>query len=614
MSMIKKLDKNTAEQIAAGEVIENPASVVKELVENAIDAGADRVEVNIESGGIKSIVVTDNGRGMEREELPLAFKRFATSKLRILDDLEKLSSLGFRGEALPSIAAVSRVRLVSRPEKAPAGAVIHISGGMVEKNEETGAPPGTRVEVTDLFYNTPGRFKFLRAGSAESARISTLLSEMALANPNVAFTLKSGKKTLFSSPGDGVLLHAIGAVYGAETAESMLALQRKESLSGAGVGGFISAAHLTRSSRRWITLTVNGRLVKDAMIVNALERGYGDYLPSKRHPLAVLNLKLDPSTIDVNVHPAKVEIRFQEPQEIKGLVYRATKLALDTNAGFFRPAEKVTDPDHENDPGSGKTAGYRQTAWSPQVLFERPEPGEYLASSAENESGPPGADKQILPGFPRPRVPLPGEAPGSEKPEPGRMRLIGQFLQSYLVVQNGEDMLLVDQHAAHERINYHRLKERKSAPNNEDSQLIIPLDLDLPDRWNERLPLFIPLLEKAGFKLEEVSGGRYRVCAVPFNFKKQNENHEIYDLLEELLGDDINDMTSSAAQSDTRDRVLKTIACYQSIKAGQNLAREEMDSLLREWEQTPRAFYCPHGRPVVISFKRYDLERCFYRS
>ncbi len=603
---IKVLDKNTAEQIAAGEVIENPASVVKELVENALDAGATRVDLDIENGGKSLICVTDNGQGIEEKDLPLAFKRFATSKITVLDDLENLASLGFRGEALPSIGAVARVRLTSRTETALSGTRIIVEGGEIIGQDDTGSPVGTRVEVRDLFYNTPGRLKFLRADNVETTRISTLVSELALTNPQAAFTLKSGGRVLFSSPGDGVLRHVIGSLYGSETAETMIEVDRKDISTGYNINGFISAPHMTRSSRRWITLVINGRLVKDAMIINALERGYEDLLPRQRHPLAILKLSVPPEVIDVNVHPAKIEIRFQKPEVIKGLTFKAVKMALQGTHKHPAWPEAAIPPGARN---SASTTAKKSSneAWKADRLPGKTAPGDYRVINRK------AAFLEASPLAPGPS----GKAQDPEldqvKEEPARstgdLHLIGQFMQSYLVAQRGEQLLLVDQHAAHERIHYNQLKNHDyHSSGTNKAQLTIPLVLDLPPAWCERLPLLLPLLEQSGFKLEQLEENKYQVRAVPFAFRENISRTEVYDLIEDLV------KAENEPDRDPRDTILITIACHKSIKAGQALSREEMEQLLRQWEKTPQAGYCPHGRPTVISFNRSDLDKSFHRS
>ncbi len=589
---IKVLEKNTAEQIAAGEVIENPASVVKELVENALDAGATIIEVELENGGKSLISVTDNGHGISAPDLPLAFQRFATSKLTLLEDLDHLSSLGFRGEALPSIAAIAQVQVTSRTKDAISGSLIALKGGDVVEQGEAGAPYGTRVEVRSLFYNTPGRLKFLRADAVESARISALLSELSLAHPGTAFTLKSGRRTLFSSTGDGKLLHAIGSLYGTETAEAMVKLKGSDKESGCSLSGYTSAPHLTRSSRRWITLAVNGRLIKNPVIVNALERAYSDLLPRQRHPLAALFLSVPPEKIDVNVHPAKIEIRFQEPETIKSLVYRTARLALQRE-------HKLPDwPDRRplsvNEGVSSPAAAGRD--WQETRLFDQTAP--YESSTVRKRD----LGKIVF----QPQAET-AAAEGSDH-QTGRLRLIGQYLQSYLVVQKDDRLLLIDQHAAHERINYHQLQLTENSVKQEERvQLTMPMTLNLPATWRSEMPRLLPLLGETGFGLEPLGEDSYVIRSVPFMMRRDIESSQLYDLLESLVTADYD------SESDYRDTILKTIACHRSVKAKQALTREEMEQLLELWENTPSSEYCPHGRPTVISFDRAQLEKGFHR-
>lgn len=581
---IKVLDKLTAEKIAAGEVIENPASVVKELVENSIDAGASSISVEIENGGKSLIAVTDNGEGIKPLDLPLAFTRFATSKLNAINDLDNLVSLGFRGEALPSIAAVSKVILTTRTADDLSASKIIIEGGEVIEHLETGAPYGTRVEITDLFYNTPGRFKFLRADSVESARISTLLSEMALAYPGVAFILKNGKRTVLKTTGDGKLLHVIGSLYGDEIAGAMIVLNRKESESGIYLAGYTSAPNLTRSSRRWITLIINGRLVKNAMLTNALERGYSDLIPRQRHPIAVLSLSIPPDKLDVNVHPAKTEIRFLNPETVKNIAYRAVKQAVYNISGEIESLKEINYT-------TGESICNNQAAYIQENSLFDTSYKTYEARDTSQTGRPMGPNNLI------------------DEAQKKSHRLIGQFLQSYLLVQNGEELLLIDQHAAHERINYHCLESSsKTNPDKGSIQLTMPLKLELPPAWHDRLMELIPLLNNNGFKLELIGEDSYVIRSVPFNFSNDTGSDQVYDLIETLI----------AANYDNRDEyeqlIRKNIACHRSVKAKQALSREEMEILIKKWEQTPNSDYCPHGRPTVIKFSRRQIEKWFHRK
>jgi len=591
---IKVLDKIIAEQIAAGEVIENPASVVKELAENAIDAGATRIEVELEEGGKKLIAVSDNGCGIIGPELPLAFQRFATSKLAVLEDLDRLSSLGFRGEALPSIAAVARVKLTTRPEGYLAASDIAIEGGEIISQDETGAPPGTRVEVKNLFFNTPGRLKFLRAASVESSRVSTLLSELSLAHPDIAFSLKSGKRNLFSSPGDGKLIHAIASLYGQDTAEAMIELSRKDQSRGISLAGYTSSPYLTRSSRRWITLIVNGRLIKNPMIVNALERAYGDLLPGRRHPLAILLLNVPPHLLDVNVHPAKIEIRFQDPETIKNIVYRTAKLALQQNRNLPEWPEQSMPHKYNTSFSADKKGLYKENQQADrQMHFNRQEYHRNVENIKYFQSQPDQIAEE--------------QSPDKDKD----YRLIGQYLQSYLLVEKGDDLLLIDQHAAHERIHYHRLSQNEPVLQKKESvQLTLPQTISTPSAWRGKIPELLPVLNKFGFDLEPLGEDSYVLRAVPFMIRAQSDQASIYDLLETL----VEERPDTGTESSQNDIILKTIACHRSVKAKQPLSRDEMDQLLDEWVNTPLAEYCPHGRPTVLRFNRNQLEKGFHRK
>jgi DNA mismatch repair protein MutL len=575
---IRELDKKTSEQIAAGEVIENPASVVKELIENSIDAGATRIEVSTEGGGKKRIAVTDNGIGISPEELPLAFKRFATSKLNRLDDLDNLTSLGFRGEALPSIAAVSKVTMVSRIKGRLAGSQIEIHGGNITNHCEAGAPPGTRVEVRDLFFNTPGRQKFLRADSVESSRISSLLTALALAHPQVAFVLTSNGKRLFNSSGDGVLRHVMAELYGNDIAEALLEIKGKEAAIKMNISGYITVPHQTRSTRRWITLIINGRIIKNALLVNALQRGYGDLLPRNRFPMAVLHLNLPGQEIDVNVHPAKEEVRFQKPELIKNLLYRTVKAALLQGYNLPEWPEAVQPKHSETIPSLFEASAHYEPG---RIHFNETNVNAKVRKNEDSD----------------------------EKKTSDQYYLIGQYLQSYLVVQKDDDLLLIDQHAAHERVNYHHLSCPEPKHREERGiQLTLPLTLDLPIAWQEQMATLVPLLREYGFDINPIDDNSYVIRAVPFMARNQPGTEELYDILAGLIEKD------NYSEEEKREAIRKTLACHRSVKARQHLSRAEMEQLLNEWAATPDSNFCPHGRPTVISFDRSKLEKSFHRK
>lgn len=587
--MIRILDRSTADKIAAGEVIENPASVVKELVENSLDAGAGRIEVSVTGGGKRSIKVTDDGCGIDPAGLTLAFSRFATSKLKSLQDLESIASLGFRGEALPSIAAVARVTLTTRRKEDFTALRIRVEGGAASPPLEVGAPRGTEVLVEDLFYNTPGRLKFLRGGPRELAGISYLLTGMALAHPECSFTLLSEGKTALRTAGDGCLLHVIGALYGSEAAAALLPLAGGDGAQGLAVEGYLSAPHFSRASRRWITTVVNGRVIRSPLLMGALERAYGGMLERRRHPLAVISLQAPPEMLDVNVHPAKSEIRFHRTAIFNELVYRAARSSLQGLPGREPVPAWVRE---------------QQKEWRRQqqrLLYpEEPAAGAGFLPAFTGE--PP-----LNAGGGAEAVPEPPAGPAGEPDHEelsGGCRLIGQFLHSYLVAQRGEELLVIDQHAAHERVIYHALSSADGG--RKEAQLTVPLTLELPPAWCGRLEEIRPSLEEAGFKLELFGDNSYILRAVPFPARGGGE--AIYELLEELLREE------PGAGSERRERILRTIACHRAVKARQPLSRAEAELLLQDWERTPGAAHCPHGRPAVLSFSRDELDRGFHRK
>ncbi len=603
---IKLLSKDTAEKIAAGEVIENPASVIKELVENALDAGAGKIEVSIVSGGRDLITVADDGEGIRPDQVSLAFQRFATSKLVAIDDLDQLASLGFRGEALPSIAAVSKLEMITRPDNAIGAARIAIEGGEVKEFSETGAPYGTTVVVKELFYNTPGRKKFLRASAVEASRVSSLITAMALAHPERSFNLQSNGRSLLKTTGDGKLLHVIGALYGHDAAAAMLELKDGLGEEDIVVEGCVSAPHYNRSSRKWITIIVNGRIVNNPQVASALIRAYGDRLPLKRFPLAVLKLKLKPELIDVNVHPAKTEIRFLNAEAAKSAVYRCVKLSLQNlSVSPEWPVSRIKSPYAKS------TDSYRQYSFDPpkNSLYSNPDAVSELQ-----------VRESFLQSHERPEL---GDAPFLSKTdaenkdsfsgvtldsETAYYTLIGQYLSSYIIVQRGEDLLLIDQHAAHERLIYNRLKDSlKSVLNTGAAQLTIPYTLDIPVLWREQLPRVLPYLKSCGIDLEPIDLDSYVISAVPLFFNEPLKDYEIIDLLERLINGE------EGENANQHDALLKTVACHRSVKAKQPLTRDEMTMLLDQWLETEAAGYCPHGRPTMITFDRHQLEKSFLR-
>lgn len=595
---IKLLDSETAAQIAAGEVVENPAAVVKELTENALDAGATRITIQVQEGGSGSITVTDNGTGIAPEDLELAFQRHATSKIWSHKDLFRVTTLGFRGEALPSIAAVARVTLTTRCKGTLPAQRIWIEGGKKLGREIAGAPFGTAVTVKDLFFNTPARHKFLRSASVELGRISTLVAGLALSHPEVSFSLKSGERSMLQTRGDGSLAGIVAQLYGERCAASLVPLKKEEPEErGPAISGLLSAPYYTRASRRFITVIVNDRVVKAPSLVYALERGYGGLLPRKRYPVAVMHLTVPPQTLDVNVHPAKTEVRFHSNATVNEFVYRAARQALARGAPApLESAAGFTARRARPEEGPAKNIGQAQ-----QFALE---------NSPDYPPPPAGVDMDLLISAVAPKQePVqkdfrPAEAIAEPTDTP---RLVGQLWRSYIIALEQEHLLLLDQHAAHERVLYHALTgQGATLPGT--AQLTIPVMVEIPLPWRERFWEIRAILEKAGFVLEAFGETNYVVREVPFSPFSDSRQEYLEGLFEELLEGE------PSPEPLSQETVLKTVACHRAVKAGQILSRPEMEALLALWAVTPGREYCPHGRPAVLQFTRRELEKGFHRT
>ena len=586
---IQQLPPNVAAQIAAGEVVERPASVVKELVENSLDAGAGRIAVAIGGGGVSEIRVTDDGCGIPADELALAFRHHATSKLAVAADLETVTTLGFRGEALPGIAAVSRLVCTTRTPGAPAGARIEFRYGECIGQSTLGCAAGTTVQATALFGNLPARRKFLRADAAEAARVQDVVTRAALSHPAVRFTLTVDNREQFSSPGAGRLQDAILAVYGSDVAGLMLPLHHAD--GDIVISGYTAAPALTRRNRSYITLLVNRRWVYQRAIAYAVEQAYQGQLPDRRYPLAVINIDLPPEQVDVNSHPAKREIRFRSENRIFAAVRRAVSDALVAHA----PARRASAPAG----GSGASAADAGRA-APAG------PYDYGAGASATRAGDEGM-----------ALPTTGLAPSLALNAvlPG-LRVVGQIRQTYVVAEGAEGMYLVDQHAAHERIIYDRIRNGAGGYEGTDGAeraaqpLLSPLPAELTLAQAATLQEYAALLADYGFVVEPFGdgGGAWLVRALPAALVKANHPDPA-----QALTDLLDAVAVEQVVMEREDALAATIACHGSVRAGMSLAPEEMDALLRQLESAPNPHHCPHGRPTVIHFTQYQLEREFGR-
>jgi DNA mismatch repair protein MutL len=557
---IRRLDPQLAARIAAGEVIERPASVVKELLENALDAGASALRVELDGGGLDRIRITDDGCGIAADELELAFERHATSKLATLEDLERISTLGFRGEALPSIAAVSRVSVRTRRAHDAVGAGLTIYCGEVIERQRLGLPAGTTIDVTDLFESLPARRKFLKGRQAESSAAQMVVQQYALVNPQVAITLVNDGQTLFSTVGATSLRDVLACLYGLDVVENLVELRGER--HGIHVRGYVSRIGHTRATRSHQSFFVNGRWVRNRILNVALAEGYHSMLMGGRHPIAVVSLDLPADEIDVNVHPAKSEIRFLREREVFGAIRHSVNQAVAIEQSIVQPARP---PDED----------------SIEQLVQLP-----LLDEAPGEA-------RLVDGIIAPARALP------------TLRVLGQAGALFIIAEGPDGVYMVDQHAAHERVLYDDLVSQLAAHTIGSQPLLEPLLVDLDESGLDALAQCGELVRSLGFDVEPFGETTCLVRAVPAMLA----GAPAADALQALLAD----LVLGKDQGELRDRSLATVACKAAVKAGQTLSLEEMRFLVQRLETTSQPRTCPHGRPTMILLSTSALERQFGR-
>lgn len=618
---IRPLPEILINQIAAGEVVERPASVVKELVENAIDAGATRVDIELEEGGVRLIRIRDNGSGIAAEQLPLAVSRHATSKIASLDDLEAVATLGFRGEALPSIASVSRFTLASRRADDAHGSALQIEGGTLGEVLPRAHAPGTTVEVRELFYNVPARRKFLRAERTELGHIEEWLRSLALARPDVELRVShNGKPSRRYKPGDLYSDARLGETLGEDFASQAVRVDH----SGAGLRlhGWIAQPHYSRASTDQQYLYVNGRSVRDRSVAHAVKMAYGDVLFHGRQPAYVLFLELDPTRVDVNVHPAKHEVRFRDSRLVHDFVYRTLKDALaDTRAGMSAQdigAVAASGPDAATQAspqgwtagglGSASTAsgsGGGYAAWrgqqSPLGLQVADAPSAYAALYADPAGGaghlPPMTAEHGLP------------VTQADAGVPPLGYAIAQLHGIYILAENAEGLIVVDMHAAHERIGYERLKNAHDGIGLHAQPLLVPITLAVGEREADTAEREAETLAALGFDVTRAGPGALHVRSIPALLA----NAEPEGLLRDVLGD-LREHGQSRRVANARDELLSTMACHGAVRANRRLTVPEMNALLRDMEITERSGQCNHGRPTWARFSLAEIDRWFLRG
>jgi DNA mismatch repair protein MutL len=601
---IRILDKAVSDKIAAGEVVENPASVVKELVENSIDAGASSVIIEIEQGGKGLIKVTDNGHGIQRDDIATAFLRHATSKISGVDDLENICSLGFRGEALSSIAAVSKVRLISKTCGSIEGTCYVIHGGNEIELADIGCADGTSIEVADLFYNTPARKEYLKSDGYEASLVGDIVTRMALARPDIAFRLISGGRLVVNTPGNGRLDQAVAALYGREIAEGLIRLSCGR--SGLKVEGYISKPHMTKSSRNYQSFFINRRYIRSRQITRVLEEAYRTMLMVNRYPVAVLNIILDPADVDVNVHPAKLEVRFKNFEGIKSVLHDCIQAALTkglwADSAIRDNGPGISHPDwHSGTVGFLKRQDAKTCAMKHSVVSEGRQKESVDYDNCCNDKKIPVKESIEYNGTEMDNIIKSGTG---KIPE---MRIIGQFMSTYILAEGKECIYLMDQHAAHERIMYERMLRQASCGGVASQRLIEPLMFEMTLPEIETIKENIDIINAIGFEIEDFGPNTLAVRSVPMVFGVPETIGFVEDLAAVLAEG------GSAEQPDIkRDRIIK-MACKKAVKANQRLTAEEMDGLIEELGRIEMPFTCPHGRPVMVTITKYQLEKMFKR-
>ncbi len=622
---IKVLDKSVYELIAAGEVIERPSSVVKELVENSIDAGADKITVEIRHGGRSYIRVTDNGCGILFEEIPIAFERHATSKINTQEDLNAIGTLGFRGEALASVCAVSKVELTTKRREDEFGSFCTCEAGEITALEETGCPDGTTFIIRDLFYNVPARLKFLKKDVSEGNSIANVVSKIALSRPDISFKFIRDGKTETVTPGDGRLLSSIYSVLGKDFYGTLIPLDY--SLNGVTVTGYITKPLGARANRSFQNFFVNQRYVKSVTAMVALEEAYRNQIMVGKFPGCVLMIEIDPASTDVNVHPAKLEIRFSNEKPVYDAVYFAVKNALmisddvtdsapSPKAQTLSRAEIFRQPEPETEQltlSSSQAAhiGMPEENKEPNKPFIGITDSFYEKRSDIEISEKPKDEKVYKePDIPKNReniIPKPEEAAKdipTNDPVQENITVLGEVFKTYIVAQRGEDMFLIDKHAAHERYNFEKL--RNGIAEVECQELLNPFDITLSYDSHTAVKDNTELLEKFGFRLEILPAPEVRICGVPILLTEDDPADILTETADRLSVGGIHD------KDGIFDELFHSVACKASIKANRPSAKEELQHLA-ELVIENDIRYCPHGRPAIIKFTKYELEKMFKR-
>lgn len=662
MGRIIVLDENTSNKIAAGEVVEKPASVVKELVENSIDAGATSISVDIKNGGISYIKITDNGSGMDEDDVEIAFERHATSKIKRAEDLDSVITMGFRGEALASIASVASVELMTKTAASTYGMYVHIRGGVFQDVRQTGCPVGTTFIIKDLFFNTPARYKFLKKDSTEAGYISDTISRIALGNPDISFKLTNGKTTLIHTPGNNDLKSVIYSIYGKELIKDLVAVEYADEKIK--ISGYVGKPEAARSNRNYQSLYINKRYVKSKMVSYSVEQAFASILMKNRFPFFVLNIDINPVLVDANVHPAKTEVRFADESNLSRTIYMAVSNALTTGGSLFNPVS-VPNKDRELFKFTGnsqnkveylqkeielnKQEDYKKAeevrlftkALEPlaktevnkaSMSLEKPQtdtssftftkseeynvrqPQEVTVEVKQEKTTELNNNSEVIKeaDFSEEVAAVLSEDDGEVNtenlhPELADMKYIGQAFSTYILLQSNDELVMVDQHAAHERIIYEKLRVKFDSQENTTQLLLEPVVIQLQPFELDAVKSKHELLKGIGFVFEDFGNNSIIIRGIPYMVGDCSPR-DIFIELTQKLQESIRPVSTPLA-----DEIIHTIACKAAIKANKKLDEKEVHQLLIELSNTGRRYTCPHGRPTVIRLTKYEIEKMFKR-
>ena len=622
MPKIIQLSTHVANLIAAGEVVERPASVVKELLENAVDAGASKITIEIRDGGMTFLRVTDNGCGMAAEDAKTAFLRHATSKLRTAEDLSAISTMGFRGEALAAIASVSRIDLMTKTTGAVSGTSLHLEAGVITEESEVGCPEGTTIIVRDLFFNTPARMKFMKSDTVEGGRVSAAVQLQALAHPEVALTFIRDGKQILSTPGSGELEAAVYCVYGRESARMAKVDSRWDGYS---LTGFVSKPTDARPSRNMQTFFVNDRPVRSKLLISALEEAYRNQLMVGKFPACVLHLRLPANAVDVNVHPAKTEVKFLSEKAVFDCVHYGVLAALNKQTDRpqvqFKSAPQPSVPVYKPaKPAAPKQETFFRTMTAEEyknfstAVKEAPKPQSAAAvatvAAVERQQSLPLREQVVLPAQ-EPVAPLPiveKEPEQTVMPMPQEIawRMVGELYNSYIIVEQGEDAFLIDKHAAHERILFEKLKANQEAIT--PQILLSPIPVQLRADAAAELLANTDLLTELGFEIEEFGDSTILLRQIPMDLSPEAAAEAAESIAADLLSG------RRESKDAVRDEILHTVACKAAIKAGWLSDSKELLALVKQVMEREDLKYCPHGRPICVSLSKKQLEKQFKRT